>query len=208
MKKIVFVFAFVIIFNQSVFSQNAPKHTIQASLFLPLIDLLASFYDDSTLFIIDVEGQYKINNYANISLMLSSFLRQRTITDFGSSDNNWEETSYTEDFFQIKVKPTLIYRPRGTGLKGFYLSFYPSIGMQWINSEYSDDKYAEVGLGTLIGYKWINRHGFTMQVGGGVGKTFTFPKKEHNHEYMNSDGSIHTSFTDVYIMDLKFGYSW
>ena len=207
MKKIFFLVTLVLILNHNVFSQNDPKYTIQASLFLPLLDLMVS-YDDETLFVIDVEGQYKISDYANISLMLSSFLRQKTYYEYYEYQHMYNETSFKEDFFQIKIKPALVYRPRGTGIRGFYLTFYPSIGLQYIASETENILYTEVGLGTLIGYKWVNRFGFTFQLGGGVGKTFTFPEKKDDYSFLNADGSIHSSFTDVYLLDLKFGYSW
>jgi hypothetical protein len=59
-----------------------------------------------------------------------------------------------------------------------------------------------------VGYKWVFNSGFTMQLGGGVGKTFSIPKKQDGDSFINSDGRITVIHTDLFILDFKLGYSF
>jgi len=202
MKKALFVCAVMLVINQSMFSQNAEKKfTIQTSPLLLFSDFFVSDMNDS-LYIMDLEGQYKISQISNISLTLSFRYSDLTVWDH-------EDYSHNENVFQIGIKPMYIHRPFETGLKGFYIGVYPHVGFQ--NSTIENKKstfYTELGFGLNIGYKWIFNSGFTMQVGGGVGKTYSIPQKTSNYTLVNSDGRITVTHSDITLFDFKLGYSF
>jgi hypothetical protein len=205
MKKIFFVLIFLATINNNVFCQNTEnenverKFTIQTSPGLFLIDLsrLGIGIEDP-FFIMDLEGQYKINDIFNVSLTLSFLVNTRT----GYRN--------VEKIFQMNFKPMFIYRPFQTGLKGFYIGFYPNIGWQSIeNSRYEDEFWTEIGIGINTGYKWIFNNGFTLQLGTGIGKTWSIPEKPDSMTgFINSDGRITLKNFDLLILDLKLGYSF
>jgi hypothetical protein len=199
MKKSLLIFALILI-NQNLFSQNAEKKfTIQTS---PLLWFSDIFVDDSndTLFAIDLEGQAKINNRVNLSLTVSFLLDSHT-------DDNDDQPG-KEDVYQANLKPMVIYRPFETGLKGFYLGFYPNVGFVSVKNRRESKFFTEFGFGINWGYKWVFRHGFTMQVGNGIGKTFSVPNGSREYIEINSDGRISLSHTDIYLLDFKLGYSF
>jgi hypothetical protein len=230
----------VIMINNNIFCQETAqnqkpekKFTIQTSPALFLFDLayVVDYSDYYSVdgkrrkdlpgwkeigFIMDLEGQYKINDSMNVSLTVSFFRREyfREI-----------------DGFQMNIKPMFIYRPYKTGLSGFYIGLYPGIG--WDKFEYYDYdrdldtleylKYnlIEIDIGLNTGYKWVFKNGFTLQLGAGIGKTFILPKKpiwRINPDLsfietillgpLNSDGRFSFKYFDVHIIDLKLGYSF
>ena len=204
MKKSLFILTLILVINQNMFSQDAEKKfTIQSS---PLLWFSDIFVDDSndSLFVMDLEGQIKVNNSVNISLTLSFLLDSHT--------NEYYDTVYTrqkENVYQANFKPMFVYRPFETGLKGFYLGFYPSIGILHVENKYKTELYTEFGLGMNWGYKWIFRNGFTMQLGNGISKTFSIPEGSRQYISLNSDGRISVSHsTDIHLLDFKLGYSF
>jgi hypothetical protein len=192
--------------NQNMFSQETErKVTIQASPLLWFIDIFSDDYNDEMLFAMDLEGQFKINNNINLSLTVSFLLNNHTVT---KSYFLFEDFSYKEDVYQINFKPMLIYRPFETGIRGFYLGFYPNIGLVHVENYEENRFYTEVGFGMDLGYKWVFRGGFTMQLGGGIIKSFSIPKGAKEHILINSDGSIPMTYTDIRLLDFKLGYSF
>jgi hypothetical protein len=207
MKKIFFIFAVMLAIHHNVFSQEAEKNfTSQASPLLWFIDVFSdSDNSDDILFAMDLEGQYKINNSVNISLTLSFLINNHTII------KDYEENiSYQEDIYQINLKPMFVYRPFETGLKGFYLSFYPNVGLLHVENPEKNQFFTELGFGLNLGYKWVFSRGFTMQIGGGMGKTFSIPQgsKDFTYAAINSDGRISLAYTDIHLLDFKLGYSF
>jgi len=71
---------------------------------------------------------------------------------------------------------------------------------------YKSVNYTEIGFGIETGYKWIFNNGFTIQLGGGLGKTWTIPEWD-SYEYFRSDGRITLPYYDI-IFDFKIGYSF
>jgi len=207
MKKFLFFIAVILIINQNIFSQNEEKKfTIQTNPFLWFIDIFADNEND-TLFAMDLEGQIKINNSINLSLTLSFLIDNHIVEDYSEYSNI--STSYKENVSQINLKPMFIYRPFSTGLRGFYLGFYPNIGVLHVESDEKNQLYTEFGFGINWGYKWVLRNGFTMQIGNGIGKTFSFPEGSRQHITINSDGrmSLMTQ-TDIQLLEFKMGYSF
>jgi len=214
MKKFFFLFIVILMINQNVFSQDTEKKfTIQTN---PLLWFCDIFVDDDgdTMFAMDLEGQYKINNNINISLTLSFLIDNHTVTDY--SDDNYPENyddyytfnSYRENVYQVNIKPMFIYRPFETGLRGFYLGFYPNVGLAYVKNDHENQLFTELGFGINWGYKWVFRKGFTMQIGNGVGKTFSIPDGSRKYITLNSDGRISLAHSDIHLLDFKLGYSF
>jgi len=203
MKKILFFLAIIVVINQNMFSQDAEKKfTIQANPLLWFSDVIAGDNYD-ILFLTDLEGQIKITNRTNISLTLSFLLNQRTITEY-----LYIPYEYKEKVYQINFKPMLVFRPAGTGIEGFYLGFYPNIGLLHVDNDKKNQLYTELGFGIDVGYKWVFKSGFTMQLGGGLGKTFSIPEGSKQYIPINSDGSFPLTYTDIHLLDFKLGYSF
>jgi hypothetical protein len=224
MKKIRLIFALLVLVNVSIFSQEQEierNFTIQASpiLFVSSLISLGIGDDTSTFFIMDLEGQYKINDIFNISLTVSFLVNNSSVIN---SIHYYYPTYYEEIYshdkkiFQINFKPMFIYRPFKTGLEGFYVGAYPSIGWQSHEIRYygRDDGrvdnylWTEIGLGINLGYKWVFRNGFTLQLGTGIGKTWSIPEKPEFNGFINSDGRVTLRNFDLHVLDFKLGYSF
>jgi len=199
MKKILIICIVILGLNQNIFSQDTEKNvTIQTSPFLLFSDFIISDISD-TLFIMDLEVQFKLSKYSNISVTLS-FL----YNDSGFDSDNY---TYEESYFQVGFKPMYIYRPFGTGIKGFFIGIYPNLGFRYEVDDDESTLYTEVGFGLNLGYKWVLGSGFTLQLGGGIGKTFSFPTKPTHDAFINSDGRI-TVIRSDFSIDFKMGYSF
>jgi hypothetical protein len=198
----------VFLLGKSVFGQEMErKITLQADPILLVYDIFAlGMWDDDTKFLcMDMEGQYKINDKFNIALTVFFLISDSMNTTYGYTEYDF----YKEEIFRINIEPMLLYRPFKTGLKGFYLGLYPEIGLQSIKNKYGDRVYADLGLGLNIGYKWILRNGFTMQLGGGICKTWTIPEKpEYSITSFISESRIPLRNFDVVLLDFKIGYSF
>jgi len=146
----------------------------------------------SSLFVMDMEGQYKINDIFNVSLTSSFFVLGSNIDD---------------KIFQFILKPMFVYRPFGTGLEGFYVGLYSNVGWQSLDSWDEKESWADIGFGINSGYKWIFNNGFTLQLGTGIGKTWTLSDRT-DYSFLNSDGRITLPNLDILILDFKLGYSF
>jgi hypothetical protein len=221
MKKTYLALIFLVLVNTNVFCQVAEnknidkKFTFQTSPLLFVYDLISLGIgeEESTLFIMDFESQYKINDLFNVSFTLSFLINNHISygTTYYYYPNYYTETySYKENTFQINLKPMFVYRPFRTGLKGFYIGFYPNIGWQSVKNERDNDYlWTEVGVGINTGYKWVFNNGFTIQLGTGIGKTWSIPEKPEDFlAYQNSDGRITLKNLDLLILDFKLGYSF
>ena len=209
MKKICFLLILLCILNASIFSQENDKlFTIQSSpiaLIFYLINLGIDIED--IYFLMDLEGQYKINDIINLSLTLSFLIYN--YYKYSYYDYPYIENSYLEKTFQFIVKPMVIYRPFKTGLKGFYIGLYPVIGWHTFDSKRDDISLrTEIGIGINTGYKWIFNNGFTLQLGTGIGKSWSIPERPNFYAGLKSDGRLSLDRFDLYILDLKLGYSF
>jgi len=156
-----------------------------------------------------LEGQFKINKSINISLSFSFLIDNQTVIIYPEDySNNERYDSYKRNIFQINVKPMFIYRPFETGLSGFYLGLYPNVGIVHVENYKKDQFFTEVGFGINLGYKLIFRDGFTLQLGGGIGKTFSIPEGSNQYITINSDGRLSLTHTDIQLLELKLGYSF
>jgi len=205
-KKIVFFVFVIFILDNHVFGQDAErKFTLQTSPLLWFSDVYADNEDDN-IFAMDVEGQYRINDRINVSLTVSFLIDNRTVEEYAEEADVFYH--YDENKYQINFKPMIIYRPFYTGIRGFYLGFYPNVGLLHVISDDEEKFFTELGFGINIGYKWVFRGGFTMQVGGGIGKTFSIPEESYKYVTMYSDGRIPVAHTDFHLLDFKIGYTF
>jgi hypothetical protein len=211
MKKIFLFIIVIFIVNFSIYSEEKEKKvTIQTSPFLLFTDAFASEYYDS-LFAMDIETQFVINRYVNVSFIASVLLGNQSYKDYYIDDITDEYIFYDfrEDIFQVNFKPVFIHRPFGRGIRGFYLGFYPNFGFSYIKTGGDYKFYGEIGYGMLLGYKFVLRSGFTIQIGAGIGKTYILPQRPERYLPANSDGRISTgSTTDIQLFDFKLGYSF
>ena len=215
MKKIFFIFAVILVINQNMFSQNAEKKiTIQSSPLLLFSDIFVADSDDS-LFAVDLEGQFRITSNINFSLTLSFLYDNHAVDcysdyeDDSDSDYYYRDNSHKENVYQANIKPMFVYRPFETGLRGFYLGFFPNVGFLYVETNPENLFFTEIGFGIDWGYKWIFRNGFTMQLGNGISKTFSIPEGSRQYISLNSDGRISVSHsTDIHLLDFKLGYSF
>ena len=191
------------------------KTTIQINPLLPFGDIFSG--EDERRFIMNLESQFKINGWSNIGVELSFLISHQdiprepfTLYEDGipTGQERYEE-AYTKKMFQINLRPMYIFRPFNTGIKGFYLSVYPHFGLIRIQGNKKEELYGETGLGMDIGYKWVFSNGFTLQLGGGIGKTYGIPKRPSDYSSLNSDGRVSVgNTTDLRLLDFKLGYSW
>ena len=172
------------------------KFTIQTNPLLPFIGIFEG--ENERLFAINLESQFKISGRSNIGVELSFLYNRRESSYY----------DYTTQYFQINLRPIFILRPFNTGIKGFYLGFYPHFGLLRTQERDEAALYGEVGFGLDVGYKWVSRNGFTVQLGNGIGKTYGIPKRPNECGLLNSDGRITFGTTDLRLLDLKLGYSW
>jgi hypothetical protein len=200
----------VLLLGNNIFGQDRErKFTVQADPVMFFYDIIAlgMWDDDNKSFYLDMEGQYKINNSLNVSLTVSFIINNFINTTYDYGGYGYE--SYNEDTFHINIKPMLLYRPFKTGLKGFSMGLYPDIGLRSIKNKYEDRVYTAIGLGLAMGYKWILKNGFTMQLGSGISKTLSIPQEpEYSVDFLMVDSKIPLKNFDVLLLDFKVGYSF
>ena len=200
MRKFIVIFTLIALIGPALpaHEKKERKLTLQSSPLLFLIDVFANATadsDSSSLFVMDLEGQYKINDIFNVSLTTSFFV-------YKEPDDQVDEKG-----FQFILKPMFVYRPFRTGLKGFYLGLYSNVGWQTENSFDEKEFWTEIGFGMNIGYKWVFHNGFTLQLGTGIGKTWTLSDSD-SYTVLNSDGRMVGPNLDLQILGLKLGYSF
>ena len=212
MKRIILTIFIILIFSQTVFGEETDKKiTLHSSPGLIVANILHLNFHDDFLFdalFFDFEFQFKFCNLLNLALPLS-FLY------FSENDYRGERD------FMMHLSPALIFRPFRTGLSGFHISLYPIIGLVTINEKKWDGSgnrywekhyFAEFGGGIDIGYKWIFKNGFSLQLGTGINYRDHYPVSHYYQiwHFTNSDGSSPLAYYCFAIkpLDLKIGYSW
>ena len=208
MKKVLLILLLFMLVTINIFPVETDRvFTLQASPVLYVADLflLKGDAQDFYSFIMDLEGQYKINEFFNVSLVTAFYIYYNNVG------------ICSEKTTQLLFKPMFIYRPLKTGIKGFYLGFNPIIG--WFENDWRlfsipfVNEYisqAIIGLGFNSGYKWVYKKGFTLQLGGGISKTWNLPKtalKKFYYFAFNADGSFKLRNYDL-LAELKLGYSF
>ena len=198
MKKVFFALILIIAFNSGLFCQNRAdgnaekKVTFQLSPIPLAVSLLADMIvsDDninSFVYMMDLENQIKLSNSFNLSFTLGFF-----IDDMRKNDSMYE----------INFSPMLIYRPARTGIKGFYLSIFPTVGWYYEkNKTAADVQSILIGFGFNTGYKWVFDNGFTMQLGPGIGRLWSVQDISGNNNFL-------LRYLHFHLIDFKLGYSF
>lgn len=188
-------FLIILLLPILVFSNEAERRmSIQASFIpyiwqfwylLPLLDDNDDQFDDDYVFSPDIEFQYAINKHFAFSITGSFDFRRHTASFSTTIDSEGNVTDYMnyEKSFLYTFKPAIMYHPFGTWLKGMYMSIYPVIGQQFVQSDYYDNTYTHLGIGVLSGYQWIFKKGFTMQLGTGISKSKIISSDSNKGEY-------------------------
>jgi len=217
MKKIFFIIILMAVLNIGAFGQDEEnnneeikkeeikkeeirnkerKFTIQTSPLFLVISILSGEITstnnmDELHFIMDLEGQFRINDLFNAALTISYLI------------DNDGDTSL--DY--INLKPMFIIRPFRTGLKGFYVGFYPAVGWYFERNENEDEDNKNatiIGFGINSGYKWIFRRGFTIQAGIGFEKIWFIPETTS----LSNSNNTFRRLLNYGIIDFKLGYSF
>jgi hypothetical protein len=169
---------------------------------------------------VSLDYQRLITDKFNITLS-PFFSVQRRISHVYEERESWVAASIlksarSERSEIILIEYTTTYRYRlkvggewrifGTGLQGFYVGVYPSLGFMTVkyDSKY-EDFYTELGLSVLGGYQWTFNNGFTIKVGAGIGHNWLIL----NSGAGNGDPSVDIfSFPGVFALDVFLGYAF
>lgn len=220
MKKLIFIFLLILVFTINIYGQELENQelenlelknlelkrvTIQTSPILLFSDVIF-MEEDRFLFAMDLESQFLLSRYNSLSLTLTFITGNNTINVYNHEISSYENLK--EYYTQINLTPMLIHRPFGTGIWGFYIGIYPNVGIIFINEESKDNAfYTELGFGMKMGYKWVFNSGFTIQIGGGMGKNYVLPNKPDRY-ISEIGGTIKESSTELHLIDFKLGFSF
>jgi hypothetical protein len=223
MKKTIILFILFLFIANSIYSQDIDRNYSIQIFPLPLISNIFNINNDPNIFSysFSLEFQYKLNNYWNILLRPNFFInsyKKGTIfiyDDFFSS--SYRERDYFWKNTIFSIMPGVLFRLFGTGLRGMYIGIYPNIGWQNVETEYLihyfvdydsidiNDNYFLLGIGTEIGYNWLFKNGFTITLGGGIGKNWGIPFK-NNSGYLEI--MEENSFIELIRISFMLGYSF
>jgi hypothetical protein len=153
----------------------------------------------------DIEFQYAINQYFNISAV-NTFLFENYLSSYLEDGGGRYDEDYGQQV-QIFLMPAFMYRPFGTRLKGMYASIYPTIGWTYASTKYLDDTFTHLGFGLLSGYQLILKNGFTIQLGGGISKTWIIPFQNNRGKYRAEDEWHFFNLPLDFRLVFRLGYS-
>jgi hypothetical protein len=154
------------------------KMSLQASP-LPYISGLVFLFMDKDIktFVIgtDLEFQYAINRHFTVSIANRLYF-ENYLYSYSQDDGGRYDEDYGKQF-QCMFTPAFLYRPLGTGLKGWHISGFPIIGWTHAAAKKFSESFTHLGLGLSSGYQWALKNGLAIQLGGGIGKTWIIPFK-------------------------------
>jgi hypothetical protein len=176
-------------FSVLVFSDDDQRiFSLQTSPLFYASDITYLFIDNDSktyAFIIDVEFQYAINKYFNISVVNTLYF-ENYLSSYSENSNGRYNKKYGQQF-QYMIIPAFLYRPFGTWLKGMFINAFPIVGWTHVSTNYLDDTFTHLGLGLGAGYQWIFKKGFTIQLGIGLSKTWIIPFADNKGTYRTED---------------------
>jgi len=188
-KKLLFICFLGIIIPSTAFSEEPEKiFSIQTSPLFLVSDIVYLFIDNDIKtypFLLDVEFQYAINSYFNISVT-NTFYFENYLFSYQENNNGRYNEKYGHQF-QYMIIPAFLYRPFGTWLKGMYLGAFPIVGWTNVSTDYFNDGFTHLGLGLNGGYQWILKNGFTIQLGTGFRKTWIIPFANNKSTFRTED---------------------
>jgi hypothetical protein len=196
--------------TQSANSQKNPSFSVQANPLLHLLNLLG-------LFGFELEFQYAINDYLNISI--------NPQFSFSKSGVESYNRTYDEEQMTITLTPGILFRPFKTRLRGMYAGIYMPVGWENITVEgYTrpyyvftetepditeidiNDNFMLLGIGTSIGYQWVFNNGFTISLGVGGQKVWQIESKNNTGEYLEKKHLFDLPFDLT--LAFRLGYSF
>jgi hypothetical protein len=77
-------------------------------------------------------------------------------------------------FMTFNVATGILYRPTGSGLRGWFIGICPLVGYTVI-TEKTDDQFINAGGMADFGYEWVFKNGLTILVGGGFSYIRSIP---------------------------------
>jgi len=192
-------------FSSAVFSdEHENRFSIQTSPLLLGLDIIYPSLDsgektETDVFLIDIEFQYAINGYFNISVINTFYFEQYLSSWVEDIDSGSRYNKNYGQQFKYMIMPSFLYRPLGTWLEGIYISAFPVVGWTHVST---NDTFTHLGFGLMGGYQWIFRKGFTMHLGTGLSKTWIIP-----FENLKTVFSIFNWPLDLHLT-FRLGYSF
>lgn len=201
MKKIAGIMAFLLAVNFCFIhaQETERKNSIQINPLQLVADFFTGAGDQEIYsYSLSLEFQWAINNYWNV-IARPNFLIRNSLPEYNGmigfingvyKYNKYYATEGTNII--ISIMPGILYRPFGTGLRGFYIGLYPAIG--WENKNYKhainyvnivdiDDNFIIAGASIEAGYEWIFRNGFSITAGGGLERNWGIEFEKNKGEY-------------------------
>jgi hypothetical protein len=217
-----------------IFAQTHEKNrifSIQASPLLFTSDIVILSIpkgEDQYGFLLGFEFQYAFNEYLVVSLEPRFGMGKGISFSHGYGTNSASLEGYGEpdEYKLFSINPGILIKPFGTGLKGWYIGIYPTLGWKNISRDefnelrgytwssiggytYYYDNYPAVNDNFLIlgitggsGYQWVLKNGFTISLGGAFGKTWDIAISDNTGKYDND------KLLFDFILNFKIGYSF
>lgn len=132
---------------------------------------------------------------------------------FGANGLLLDGYSGMEHLLLFSINPGLLLKPLRTGLKGWYLGFYGTMGYKKLSRDeyYVFIQYPKVnanyflmGLTVGSGYQWVLRKGFTIALGAALGKTWEIGNVNDAYVYKE----VENFFPLDFILNFKIGFSF
>ena len=212
------------LFAQSSETEKERRFSIQISPILLTTDIfqmaILTERDNAYAYLIGFEFQYALTKYFTLSIEPRFGLSNDTSSMFpwwgfgygcnmASLEGRSSRGESNEKSILFSLNPGLVYKPFGTMLKGWYIGIYSTIGLVKISrdSYYSypkvDDSFFLIGITGGTGYQWVFRNGFTISLGGALGKTWDIAANGNTGVYDKS-----RKFKYDFIINFKLGYSF
>ncbi len=218
MKKVLSIILFMVItfplWAQSSDREKEQKFSIQISPLLFAVDIMMLSIpknEGEYAFLVGVEFQYVLNEYVTFSIEPRFGKNKNLAFGYGyGSIGTFLDGFNNQDNAHFTLNPGLLFNPFGTGLKGWYLGIYPTVG--WRNvlgNSYSkdspnvNDNFFILGITGGSGYQWVQKNGFTIALGAAFGKTWDIASKNNTGVYDDSSNLLFD-----FILNFKLGYSF
>jgi hypothetical protein len=128
---------------------------------------------------------------------------------FGYGCNGVVLANHDGRFLFFTLNPGFVFKPQGESLHGFYIGIYPTIGWRktvfFSNLKNSSvtDNFIIWGITFGMGYQWVFKSGFSIALGGSIGRTYDIASNDNIGRYDNSL----RAFVD-FSPNFKLGFSY
>ncbi len=200
MKRVAITF-FIFIFFLPIISvyaaETEKRFSIQANPLYIISDVIYPFLDNeeqTNYFTMNLEAQYSLNKRFFLSLN-NNVSYENYLTSYYQDNSGRFNKNFAQQF-QYIAEPEFVYNLSGSCLQGFYVGVAPRIGFAHVSSSNIDDTFLILGCGVISGYQWITKHGFTIQLGAGIGKSWIIP--------FGNNVSVYDQRNEWYLFNLPF----